>query len=112
MGDSLADVLNLLFQSGEVRRGNAMVFRDDHVAGAKQAKALTKRQMHINRNRGTCRLSLFVGPVEFVEAEVVTPDRRRRIAGIARSGPVIEGEKVRRNAKSLAFEVEVEPGIL
>ena len=67
-----------------------MVFGDDHVAGAKQAKALTKRQMHVNRNWRACRFGLFVSAAEFVEigpvalkglAEPLVLHRASRTAG-------------------------------
>ena len=79
-----------------------MILRNDHIAGAKQAQALAKGQVHVHRDRRARGIGLFVGALEVIRAEIVAPDRRSRVTGIARPGAVIQREKLGRNAESLA----------
>src|SRR5579864_2889954 len=111
-GDSLAEVLDFALQSSEIRRRDTVVFGDDHIAGAKKAQAFAKREVHVKRDRSARGFSLFVSTVEVVEAEIVAPDGRGRITGVARSRPVIEREKFWGNAKLFAFELEIQIGML
>src|SRR5438445_11138359 len=100
-GNLLADVFNLAFQCGEIWWSHAVVFGNDHVAGAKQAKAFAKGQVHVNRNRVARRVGLFVGALQVVYPEFVASDRRGRVPGIERSGSVSKYEKYGRKANSV-----------
>src|SRR5688500_6581346 len=82
----------------EVGRSRLMIFRDDHIARAKQAKAFAEGKMQVERHRRP----------RVVRPEVILPYGRCRVTGIARSRPVVPGEILLRNAKSVAADFEVE----
>src|SRR5712692_7176185 len=46
-GDKAAELLDLFLQDFQIRRRHFLVFLDDHVAGAEQAQALAKRNVHV-----------------------------------------------------------------
>src|SRR5690242_16573421 len=110
--DPLTGVLDLTFERSEIGRRDAVVFRDDHIASAKKAEAFAKRQVHVKRDWSASRFGLLISAIEIFEAEIVAPHRRGRITGVTRSGAVIKREKFGRNAKSLAFELEIQIGML
>lgn len=49
-GDAAADVLDLSLQYVQVGRRDALVFLDDDVAGAEEAEAFAKRDVHVERD--------------------------------------------------------------
>src|SRR5690349_10573134 len=99
-----AGVFDLAFQSCQIGRRHAMVLRNDHVAGAKKAKVLAKRQVHVNRSWRMGRLSLLVSVLQVIRAEIVAPHRRGRVACIAWSRTVVQSKKFGRNAESLMLK--------
>ena len=100
--NAAGDVSRFFFQDVEVRRRAALIFANDHVASAKQAEAFTEGKMHVQRNRGV----LLVGQGDcgfvLIGAERIGPDRSGRIAGIARSGPVVAIDEFLVDGKLLA----------
>src|SRR2546429_2860438 len=87
--DAAADALHLLLQNVEVGRRDALVLLNDDVASAKEAETFTEGNVHVKRNRRPGTLGFFVDALEIGGTERIVPDRRRRIACIARGGAVV-----------------------
>ncbi len=109
--DEAPGVLDLMLEGSQVSRHLVMVLGDDHVARAKQAEALAKREVHVQGDRRARLFRLFVGALQIVGAEILFPNRRRGIAGVARAGAIVFREKLLRNLESLAVEREADLGI-
>jgi hypothetical protein len=95
-------VLDLSLQYVQVRGRDALVFLDDDIAGAEQAEALAKRDMHVQRDGGFGTLRFFVNFFEVRGAKGIIPDRRGRVAGVTRTGTVVAREKFFADAKFFA----------
>ena len=93
-GHEAADVLDFALENFDVWRRDAVILGDDHVARAEQAQALAEGKMHVERNRSARRIGRRVKLFEIVRAEIILPDRRRGIARVARSRPVVFFEKL------------------
>ncbi len=89
-----ADVLDFALQYFDVRRRDAVILGDHHVAGAEQAQAFTERKVHVERYRSARRIGGGVVALQIVRAEIILPDRSRRIARVARPGPIVFLQKL------------------
>ena len=97
----------------KIRRRDAVIFCDDHVAGAEQAKAFAEGQVHVERDGRARGFGLGVDVFEVVGAEGVLPDGRGGIAGVARARAIVAGEEFFGDAellRGLSFESEFEAG--
>src|SRR6267378_5509442 len=91
--NAAANAIQFLLQHSEIWGSDALIFLDDHVAGAEQAQALAKRNVHVEGD-GTLRaFRFFVNVLQVVWPEGIVPYWRGRIAGVARPGPVVAREK-------------------
>ncbi len=105
-GDAAADASHFAFQDFQVRRSDALVFLDDDVAGAEKAQAFAERNVHVERDGRFSALGFFVDFFEVGGAEGIVPDRRGGIAGVARAGTVVAGEKFLADAKLFAHALQ------
>ncbi len=87
------DVVDFLLERGEIGNRHALIFLDRDVARAKKAKAFAERKMHVQRERRAAQIGGGVAPFEIVGAEIVLPNRSGGIAGVARAGAIVFGEK-------------------
>lgn len=101
-GNAAADVLDFALQYVQVWGRDALVFLDDDVARAEEAQALAKGNVHVERDGRFSALGFFVDFFEVGGAEGIVPDRRGGIAGVARAGTVVAGEKFLADAKLFA----------
>ena len=92
-GNEFADVLDFPFECFDVRRRNAMILGDHHVARAEQAQAFAEGKMHVERNRRARRIRARVELFQIVRAEIILPDRRGGIAGVARPRAIVFFQK-------------------
>ena len=99
------DVVDFSLQRGEVRRRDAVILGDDHVAGAEQAQAFAEGKMHVERDGRFRGVGLREELVEIVGADVVLPDRSGRVAGVARPGTIVAGEEFLGDAKAVRDRV-------
>ena len=101
-GNAAADASHFALQDFQVRWRDALIFLDDDVARAEEAQALAKGNVHVEGDRRFSALGLFVDFFEVGGAEGIVPDRRGGIAGVARTGTVVAGEKFLADAKLFA----------
>src|SRR5271170_6700677 len=92
--NAAADALEFALQNAEVRRSDLFVFLNDDVARAEQAEALAKGNMRVQRNRRPSAIRFLMHFFQVVRSEGIIPDRRGRIAGVTRTGPIVSGEKL------------------
>src|SRR5258708_11916753 len=81
LGDAAADAFHFLFQDVKIRRGDAFVFLDDDVAGAKKTEAFAKGNVHVERNGCAGARGFIVHTLEVSAPVGIVPDRRRGIDG-------------------------------
>src|SRR5712692_1408824 len=97
--NAAAHPLHFALQHVEIRRRHALVFLDDYVASAKQAQALAKRNVHVQRNGAARPFRLRVHLLQIIRAKRIVPHRRGRIARIPRPRPVVARQKFFAHAK-------------
>src|SRR5579859_6120853 len=105
-GDVAADASHFALQDFEVRRCDALIFLDDDVAGAEEAQALAKGDVHVERNGGFGAVGFFMDFFEVGGAEGIVPNRRGGIAGVAGAGTVVAPEKLFADAKLFAHVLQ------
>src|ERR1700722_19838781 len=84
-----SDVIDFALESIEVGHGDFLVFLYGNGAGAKQAKVFAKRNVHVERERSRELFGARVIFFQVVGAEVLFPDWRGWITGVARAGAII-----------------------
>src|SRR5712692_2812056 len=97
-----ANARHLALQNVEIGRRHAFILLNNDVAGAEETQALAEGDVHVQGNGRSGALRYFVHSLEVIRAESVVPDRRRGIAGIARSRAVVLGEEILSNTKFVA----------
>src|SRR5258707_292703 len=100
--DASADPLHFPFQDGEVGRRHALILLNDYAAGAEQAQTLAKWNVHVQRYGAPRAFGLLMHTFQIIRAEGIIPHRRGRIAGVARSGPVVARQEFLADAQLLA----------
>ncbi len=108
--DAAGHMLDFAFQDFDVRRGDALIFLDNYVAGAKEAQAFAKWQVHVERERRLRTLRLGVHFFQVAGAESIVPDGSGGITGVARAGAIVAGEKFFVNAQLVAHAFEARIG--
>ena len=88
------DVVDFLLERGEIGNRDALILLNRDVARAKKAEAFAEGKMHVERERRASQIGGGVTLFEIVRAEIVLPDRSRGIAGVARAGAIVFGEKL------------------
>src|SRR5271156_2504610 len=88
-GNALADVFDLAFQGVEIWDGDVLVFLNGNIARAEQAEAFAEGNVHVERKWRGIFFGAGVEAFQIVGAEIIFPDRRGGIAGVARTGPII-----------------------
>lgn len=101
-----ADAPGFALQDIEIGRGDALVFLDDDVAGAEEAEALAKGNVHVKRDGRFGAIGLLVDLFEIIWTEGIVPDGRGRVARVARTGAVVASEKLFADAKLIAHVFE------
>src|SRR6185437_5980822 len=92
-GNHARDMIDFLLERGEVRNCDTLIFLNRDVAGAKKAEAFAEGKMHVKRKRRASQIGGGVALFEIVGTEIVFPNRRRGIAGVARSRAIVLSEK-------------------
>src|SRR4029077_6512435 len=105
-GNAVADASHFAFQDFEVRWRDAFIFLDDDVAGAEEAQAFAKRNVHVERDGRFSALGFFVDFFEVGGAEGIVPDRRGGIAGVAGAGAIVACEELFAGVKLLAHALQ------
>ena len=95
----------------EVVGGGAAPLGDDGVAATEPAAAFAEGQVHVERDRRLCGVSLGEKLIEVVRANVVLPDRGSGVAGVTRPGTVVAGQELLGDAKPVAIELQTEIGL-
>src|ERR1700736_6175739 len=85
--------LQLALENAKIRRSHIFVFLNDDVARAKQAQALAEGNMHVQGNRRSSPIRLFVHSFEVVGAKGVIPNRGRRVARVPGARAVVSSKK-------------------
>ena len=91
--DGLCYTGDFFLQNVEIWKGNAFVFLDDDVAGAKKTEALAKGQMHVKGNGSARGVG---GRVDFLQiggAKSIVPNGGGGIAGVAWARPIVASEE-------------------
>src|ERR1700728_1766776 len=96
--DQGGNMFDFLLERREIGDGDALVLLDRDVACAEKAEALAERKMHVKRQRGCEPVCAHVGFLEIGGAKIVLPYRRRGIARVARTGPIVFFEQFFRNS--------------
>ncbi len=106
-----ADVLDLPLQRLDVRRRNAVILRDHHVARAKQAQAFAEGKMHVQRHRSPRRVGRRVILLQIVRPEIILPHRRRRVTRVPRPRPVVFFQELFGNLEAFPVQLQMQAGI-
>src|SRR6185437_10983733 len=92
-GNHARDMIDFLLERGEVRNCDALILLNGHVTGAKEAEAFAEGEMHVKREWRASQIGGGAALFEIVGTEIVFPNRRRGIAGVARAGAIVLSEK-------------------
>ena len=100
-------MLDFALENLDVRRRDAVIFGDHHVARAEQAQALAEGKMHVERNRRARGIGRRVELLEIVRAEIILPHRRRGIAGVTRPRPIVFLQKLFGDLEAFAVQFQM-----
>ena len=92
--DIFADAGDFGFEDVDVRRGNGFIFLDDYVAGAEEAEAFAKGDVHVEGDGALRCVGFGVDLLEIVGAERIVPDGSGGIARVTRARAIVFCEEV------------------
>src|SRR6516165_8248023 len=91
------DVVDFPLQSGEIGNEHVLILLNRDIAGTKKTEAFAEGKMHVERYGRAASIRASTIGLEIVRAKILSPNRRRWIARVARAGLVVLLEQRVRN---------------